>query len=114
PFLKLFDRDVIERLAAGALVEQCAGDVDHVRSARPLVRDRRAAMGTEAARGPGGLVLVAGERGFPRGDAKALLPASDIGRIGRAVGTAATGRMIMPGPTRGDVDLEGDLAAEAL
>src|SRR5437763_856620 len=50
PFLEFFDRDVIERLAAGALVEQRAGDVDHVRPARALIGDRRAAMGAEAAR----------------------------------------------------------------
>src|SRR6201996_9517404 len=51
PFLQLLDRDVIERLAAGALVEQGAGDVDHMRTARSLIGDWRAAMGTEAARG---------------------------------------------------------------
>src|SRR6266702_412888 len=114
PFLELFDGDVIERLTAGALLEQCAGDVDHVRPAWALIGDRRAAMCAETARGLGRLVLVAGERGLARNDAEALLPASDIGRIGRAVRAAAGGRMIMPGPAGGNVDLEGDLAAEAL
>src|SRR5206468_12003402 len=84
------------------------------RPARPFIGDRRAAMGTEAARGLGCLVLVAGQRGFSRNDPKALLPAADIGGIRRAVGAAAGGRMIMPGPARGDIDFEGDLAAEAL
>src|SRR3954463_14911571 len=59
PFLKLLDRDVIERLAAGALLEKSAGDVDHVRPARALIDDRCAAMRAEAARGLGDLVLVA-------------------------------------------------------
>src|SRR3954447_7223984 len=44
PFLKLFDRDVIERLAAGTLLEQRARDVDHMRPTRTLIGDRRAAM----------------------------------------------------------------------
>src|SRR5437660_10613105 len=59
PFLQLLDRDVIERLAPGALVEERTGDVDHVRAARALVRDRCPAMGAEAARGRRCLVLVA-------------------------------------------------------
>src|SRR5262249_55235276 len=102
------------RLAAGALVEQRAGDIDHVRAARTLIGDRRTAMGAEAARGLGDLVRVAGERGFARGDAEALLPAPDIGRIGRTMGAARGGGVIVPGPARRNVDLEGDLAAQAL
>src|SRR3954469_22813249 len=78
PFLQLLDGNVIERLAAGALPEQRAGDVDHVRAARALVGDRRAAMRAEAARGLGRLVLEARQRGLARDDAKPLLPAPDI------------------------------------
>src|SRR5262249_26036299 len=58
-------------------------------------------------------VLVAHECGPAPGDAKALAPAADIGGIGGAMGAAARGGMIMPGPARGHVDLKGDLAAQA-
>src|SRR5260370_8404599 len=57
PFLQLLDRDVIQRLAAGAAGEQRARDVHHVRRTRPLVSKPRAAMGAEAARGFFGLGL---------------------------------------------------------
>src|SRR6185312_8799860 len=85
-----------------------------MRRARTFIGDRRAAMRTEAAHGFGRLVLVAGEAGLSLGDPKALAPASDIGRIGRTMRAAARGRMIVPGPARRHVDLEGDLAAQAL
>src|ERR1700760_5201369 len=62
PFLQLFDRDVIERLAAGAATEQRTRDVDHVRRAAAFVNERRAATRTEAARGAGRLVLVTRDR----------------------------------------------------
>src|SRR5262249_57195650 len=75
--------------------------------------DRRAADGAEAARSFCRGVLVAHERGLALGDAKALAPAADIGGVGGAMGAAARGGMIMPGPARGHVDLEGDLAAQA-
>src|SRR4051812_47736787 len=114
PFLQLFDRDVIERLAAGAFPKQRTGNVDHVRPARALICDRRAAMRAEAARGLRCLVLVPGQRRLACGDAKPLLPASHIGCIGGAVGATAGGGVIVPGPACRDVDLEGDLAAEAL
>src|SRR3981189_439039 len=79
PLLQLLDRDVIERLPAGAAREQGAGDVHHVRRARAFVKQRRAAMRAEAAYGLRGLVLVAGDAGFAPGDAETLAPASDIG-----------------------------------
>src|SRR5881396_3210916 len=43
PFLQFLDRDVIERLAAGAAGEKRARDVHHVRRTRALVSQRRAA-----------------------------------------------------------------------
>src|SRR6201996_6250145 len=51
PFLQLLDRDVIERLAAGAAREEGPRDVEHMRGARAFVSQRRAAAGAEAARG---------------------------------------------------------------
>src|SRR5882757_11349013 len=51
PFLQFLDRDVIERLAAGAAREQRARDIDHVRRAGTLVDERRAALRAEAAHG---------------------------------------------------------------
>src|SRR5262245_50076992 len=44
PFLQLLDGDVVERLPPGAAGEQRAGNVDHVRRARALEDNRRAAM----------------------------------------------------------------------
>src|ERR1700722_6384596 len=85
-----------------------------MRRARAFVNQRRAAMRAEAARGFRRLVLVTRDRSFALGDAKALAPAPDISRIGRAMRAAARRGMIVPGPARRDVDLEGDLAAQAL
>src|SRR6266403_8286 len=114
PFLQFLDRDVIERLAPGAAGKQRARDVHHVRRARAFVSKRRAAMRAEAARGFRGLVLEARDGGLAPGDAKTLAPASDIGRVGRAMRATARRRMIMPGPARGRVDLETDFSAQAL
>src|ERR1700722_5430423 len=114
PFLQLLDRDVIERLPAGAARKQRARDVHHMRRARALVSDWRAAADTEAAHGFRGLVLVARDGGLAPGDAEALAPAADIGRIRRAMRAAAGGRMIVPGPARRRIDLELDGAAQAL
>src|SRR5580692_1629159 len=79
PFLQFLDRDVIERLPAGAPRKQRARDVHHVRRARALVSERRAATGAEAAHGFRGLVLVTRDVGLAHGDAEALAPAADIG-----------------------------------
>src|SRR4051794_25536260 len=85
-----------------------------MRRARAFIGDRRAAARAETSCGFGRLVLIAREAGLALGDAEAFAPASDIGGIGRAVRAAARRRMIVPGPTRRHVDLEGDLAAQAL
>src|SRR5216683_6065604 len=114
PLLQFLDRDVIERLAAGAAREQRARDVDHVRRAGTLVDERRAALRAEAAHGLCGLVFVARDQGLALGDTKTLAPASDIGRVGRTMRASACRGMIMPRPARRHVDLEGDLAAQAL
>src|SRR4029450_4569908 len=82
--------------------------------ARAFIADRRAAAGAEASNGLGRPVLIAGEAGLALGDPETLAPASDIGCIGRAMRATARRRMIVPGPARRHVDLEGDLAAQAL
>jgi len=114
PFLQLFDGDVIERLPPGAIGKQRAGNVHHMRRTRAFVEQRRAAARAKAAHGFGALVLEPRNSRFTLGDAKPLAPASDIGRIGRAMRAPASGRMIVPGPARRRVDLEADLAAQAL
>src|ERR1700682_5577640 len=114
PLLQLFDRDMIERLPAGAAGKKRARDVHHVRRARALVSKRRAAVCAEAARGLRRPVLVTRDARLALGNAKALAPASDIGRIRRAMRAPARSRMIVPGPARGGVDLEADFSAQAL
>src|SRR5437016_12093151 len=64
PLLQFLDRDVIERLAAGAAGEKRARDVHHVRRTRALVSKRRAAMRAKAARGFCRLVLEAPDGGL--------------------------------------------------
>src|SRR5438034_4438842 len=71
-------------------------------------------MRAKAARGFCGLVLEAPDGGLAPGDAKPLAPASDIGRVSRAMGAPARRRMIVPGPARGHIDLETDFSAQAL
>src|SRR5579859_6262770 len=112
PFLQLFDRDVIQRLTSGAIREQRTWDVDHVRRTRALVNQRRAAALAERAPGLGRRIVEASDLVLARGDTKTLAPASDIGRIRRAMRAAAGGRMVVPGPARRHVDLKGDIAAE--
>src|SRR5215471_14851400 len=48
PILKLLDGHVIAGLAAGTPAEECPRDIDHVRRALALVKQRRAAPGAEA------------------------------------------------------------------
>ena len=60
-----------------------------------------------------GITHLFGNPGTTAGDPEALAPAPDIGRVGRAVGTPARRRMIMPCPARGDIDLEANASAQA-
>src|SRR5437588_6513761 len=71
-------------------------------------------MRAKAARGFCSLVLEARDGSLALGDAKTLAPASDIGRVRRAMRAPARRRMIMPGPARGHIDLETDFSAQAL
>src|SRR5581483_9399772 len=83
PLLQLIDSDVVERLPPGAAGEARAWQVDHVRRAGALVNQRRPAARAEAARGAGLRILIARDRALALGDAEALAPAADVGRIGR-------------------------------
>src|SRR5205823_14469595 len=85
PLLQFLDSDVIERLPAGTARKERTRDVHHMRRTRPFVKQRRAASAAEAAQGFRGLVLEANDLGLAPGDPQALAPASDIGRIRRAV-----------------------------
>src|SRR6266436_7996013 len=114
PLLQFLDRDVIERLAAGSAGKKRARDVHHVQRTRAFVSQRRAAMRAEAAHGFCGLVPEACDGRLALGDTKTLAPASDIGRVGCTMRAPAHGRMIMPGPARGHIDLETDFSAQAL
>src|SRR5258708_13278824 len=91
PFLQLLDRDVIERLAAGAAREQRAADVDHVRRARAFVDNGGAAVRAEATRHLGRGVFITRERSLALRDAETRAPASDIGGVGGAMRAAARG-----------------------
>src|SRR5579872_2824775 len=114
PLLQLFDGDMVERLAPGAAGEERARDVHHVRRTRTLVEQRRAAMRAKAAYGFCSLVLETRDVRLALDDTKTLAPASDIGRVRRAVRAPARRRMIVPGPAGRRVDLEADPAAQAL
>ena len=91
-----------------------ARNIHHMRRTRALIKQRRAAMRAKAAHGFCGLVLEPRDIRFALDNAKTLAPASDIGRIGRAMRAPARRRMIVPGPAGRDVDLETDFAAQAL
>src|ERR1700716_975498 len=114
PLLQLFDGNMIERLAPGAAGEKRARDVHHVRRTRALKKQRHAAPRAKAPHDFRGLVLEARDPGLALDDPESLAPASDIGRVGRAMRAPACGRMIVPGPACRHIDLEADLAAQAL
>src|SRR3954471_11990758 len=101
PFLLFLDADMVERLPAGAAQEQRARDVHHVRRARALVKQRRAAARAKTSRGLCRLVLEAVDCRHPPGETKTLPPAPDIGGVGRTMRAAAGAGMIVPGPAGG-------------
>src|ERR1700737_5548235 len=105
---------MIERLPAGTAGKKRARDVHHMRRTRALIKQRRAASRAKAPHGFRDLVLETRNPRLALGDAKTLAPASEIGRVSRAMRAAAAKRMIVPGPARRRVDLEADTAAQAL
>jgi hypothetical protein len=76
PIGRLLDGDVIARLPSGALIEERARDVDHLRRVGALVEERRAAARAETAHRPRGLVPEPGDAGRALGDAEPASPSS--------------------------------------
>ena len=95
PVLKLLDGHVIEGLAAGTAGEECPRDIDHVRRALALVKQRRPAPGAEAS---GQLCLRILEALHHAG---VLARTADIGCIRGAVRATARRGVIVPGPKAG-------------
>src|ERR1051325_10517551 len=104
---------MITRLAAGAAGKKGARNIDHMRRPPALVDQRRPAAGAEAANGVGLGVLETRDALLALGHAHMLAPAADIGGVGGAVGAAAGGGVIVPGPAGRHVDLDLHRAAEA-
>src|SRR3954465_6719336 len=97
PFLLFLDADMVERLPAGAAKKQRTRDVHHVRRARALVNQRRAAARAKTPRGLRRLVLEAANPGHSLGKPKPLAPAPDIGGVSRAMRAPAGAGIIVPG-----------------
>src|SRR5208282_161876 len=106
PILKLLDGHVVAGLPAGTAGEERPRDIDHVRRALARIEQRRAASGTEASGRLRLRVLEAGDASLALRHAGVLAPTADIGRIGGAVRATACGRVIVPGPKGGKVDLQ--------
>jgi hypothetical protein len=113
PVLQLVYRYVVARLAASAPAEESARDFDHMRRTQALVDQRRPAARAETSDRAAGFVMVASDVGRAFCDAKALAPATHIGRVSGTMRAPACARVIMPGPARGNVDLELDRPAQA-
>src|SRR5262249_13174232 len=114
PIRRLLDGDMIARLPPGAALEQRTWDIHHLRRMCAHVEDRRATARAEVPRGPRRFVREACDLSLALGDAESAAPASDIGGVGGAMGMPATGRVIVPGPAGGKLDLEAHLPAQAL
>jgi hypothetical protein len=105
PILKLLDGHVIAGLAASTANEECARDIDHVRRALALVKQRRAAPRAEAAGRLRLRILEASDASSALRNAGVLAPTANTGRIRGAVRATACLGVIVPGPKSGKVDL---------
>src|SRR5579885_109650 len=76
---------MVAGLAAGARGEERPRNIDHVPRLPALIEERRAAVGTKAARRFGLGVLEARDTFSAQRDARVLSPASDVSGIGGAV-----------------------------
>jgi hypothetical protein len=85
PILQLLDGQVIAGLAAGTAGEQCPRDIDHVRRALALVKQRRPAPGAEASGRLCLRILEVSDASLALHHAGVLAPTADIGRIRGAV-----------------------------
>ena len=105
PILQLLDGHVIAGLAAGTAAEQCPRDIDHVRRALALVKQRRPAPGAEASGRLCVRILEASDASLALHHPGVLAPTADIGRIRGAVCPTARRGVVVPGPKSGKVDL---------
>jgi hypothetical protein len=114
PLRHLFNADVIARLSAGAVFEQSARHIYHMRGASAFVANRRAAARAKAAGRARGSVFKKSDIGLPLDNAEAAPPTADVGGVGGAVGMTTRGGMVMPSPPSGKIDLDAHVAAKAL
>jgi hypothetical protein len=114
PFRHLFDGDVIARLPAGTGFEQCARHIYHMRRSGTFIANRRAAARAKAARGARASVPKLRDFRLPLCNAEAATPATDVGGIRGAVGMPSGRRMVVPSPSDRKIDLNADIATEAL
>jgi hypothetical protein len=105
PILKLLDGEVIAGLAAGTAAEECPRDIDHVRRALALVKQRSPAPGAEASGRLCVRILEASDASLALHHTGVLAPTADIGSIRGAVRAAARRGVIVPSPKSGKVDL---------
>src|SRR6516165_1009068 len=106
PILKLLDGHVIAGLAAGTAGEECPRDIDHVRRALALVKQRSPAPRAEASGRPCLCILETRDASLTFHHANVLAPTADIGRIRGAVRAAARRGVIVPCPKGGKVYLQ--------
>jgi hypothetical protein len=79
PILKLLDGEVIAGLAAGTAAEECPRDIDHMRRALALVKQRRPAPGAEASGRLFVRILEASDASLALHHPGVLAPTADIG-----------------------------------
>jgi hypothetical protein len=114
PFRHLFDGDVIARLPAGAGFEQGARHIYHMRRSGTFIANRRAAARAKVARGARGSVLKLRDVRLSLCNAEAATPATDVRGIRGAVGLPRRRRMVVPSPAGRKIDLNADIATQAL
>ena len=89
PILKLFDGYMIAGLAAGTAGEERPRDINHVRRAFALVKQRRPALGAEASARLCLCIFEASNASLALHDVKVLAPRAYIGRVRGAVRATA-------------------------
>ena len=114
PFRRLFEGDVIARLAPGAGLKQCAGDVHHPTRARTFKEQGRPACRAKAARGVLCLVFESNDALMAEGDTKPARPDAHVGRISSTVRKLGRPGVVVPCPECRIVDLQSHPAAGTL
>jgi len=104
PILKLLYRYVVARLPARTAGEKCPGQVDHVRRAFALIKERGSAVAAEPSDRLGIRVIEARDAFLTLHYTNVFAPAAYIGRVCGAMRTTAWRRVIVPGPKSRKVD----------